>query len=259
MDPEILPVLKNKASDFKLIRAVFNEKEFEARSSFLNSLWAFIEKGNFKNIDKYQKVILTLVSKNLKRCFKEKKAIEGPLEFKLMSENPALRVLRAKWARRRGLSFEKKVFNYLKTSFISQDLPAFVYRNIAQFSFQPYDLGIFSKYTRPILIECKRSGFDFSKHGPYLNSCTRRYKCFKKNFSKIKETILKAGVPAYFCYGGLELKNFYLVSFKKVVAALDQIETKNFYLNQNDFKKVSFDQVFTLKDLVSLQSNFYAQ
>lgn len=138
-------------------------------------------------LNKVLKKIERLTATNLRKQLKKEKNIKGALEFHLFKANKSLRVLRSKWARKRGLNFEDHIRDFLNYLFVKYSIPHHTYRNhVSKFEAQPFDLLVFRKSTFPLLLECKASGVKTLKNNSIiLRADSRRY----SNYDLKKQSI----------------------------------------------------------------------
>lgn len=229
----LLKTLKEHLKELLLVEESLKTKK-------INELWSLLK--DLKE-DTHKNKLIKLLDKSvighLKNLFKQGAPILGSYETKLIQESPTLKLLRSKWARKRGASFERVVLNFFKKHLEVHNLKAFVLINrVSKFEYQPFDLVIYRK--NPILLECKASGVSKKKEFYRIDPCSRRYQCYKKNLEKIQKTIHQSEIPFCFVFGNLADRELIIVPHREITNNLETLNTK--YHSLNSYLKVSLDE-----------------
>lgn len=180
----------------ELLKELDNQKDPYKRNLFINEYY----QKNSDNLDLKNK-LKKLVKKNLKELFSKGENYGGVLEQELLTQDPKLRTLRSKWARKKGRNFEKNVVEYFNNKESYAQINPFRYQN------QLYDIIVFLKDRSPLVIQCKSQGVKFKKGQLKLMGNSRRFVNYLKNKEKIK--LLSEFVSFYFAFGSEE--GFYMI------------------------------------------------
>ena len=225
--------------EFKEFLKTLKDKTQEEFSLLINEWY----RNN--NISKQSLVFKSLknaVIKNLKKQFKTGVAYKGALEETFILENPKLRILRGKWARKRGLSFQKTVLKLFNLYFHTKQHSAFCNINyVNRFAYQPYDIIVFIKDKPPILLECKAAGLVSDKNNTYLKSCSRRYVRALKNKINTVNTIEKINIPYYYVFGDIPHNKLHIVRSKHILNNIPSLYTKKLFLENNQYLTLPLD------------------
>lgn len=180
--------------------------------------------------------------RNLKRQFKEGVNIKGVLEKEFIEADPELKILRGKWARKRGANFEKTIVRIFNQYFEEHGILGYANLNyVTTFLYQPYDVCVFVKEAPPLLLECKASGVAKVKDKVVIKACNRRYTRATANKEKIAHTIERLGLPYYYVYGDFENDKFYIVNAKHVMSNLPGLYTRKVDLQDGSYLHLELD------------------
>lgn len=225
--------------EFRLYIRTLKGKSNKEISVELNN-WYAEHKGSI--MDPVWQVLKNNLYRNLKRQFKEGVNIKGTLEKDLIEADVALKVLRGKWARKRGANFEKSIVRLFNQYFVEQKLYCYANLNyVTTFLYQPYDICIFVKDTPPILLECKASGVTKVKDRTIIKACNRRYTRATANKEKIGYTIERLCLPYFYVFGDFENDKFYIVRSRHIMCNLPGLYTRKVDLQEGEYLHLDLD------------------
>lgn len=188
---------KLKQEEFILKR---NPSYIEQLSDYYNLEYKNIQKKEIpqKMKDTISNFLKKRVIKNLKEGFKAGLFYKGALEHQYLLQDPSLKSLRSKAARKRGHTFEVIVKENIEKYLGKTNQQGYVFKvPCGRFGNQPFDLILFLKNQNTYLLECKAGGVIVkNSNEKTLEHCTRRYSCYSKMIPKIGS--LRATHTPYF-------------------------------------------------------------
>lgn len=239
---------KLKLKQFKVFLREVNAKSNKEISVTLNHWYV-----NNKESATEQMLLLlkTNLYKNIKRQFKEGVNIKGALEHEYIEKDLSLKVLRGKWARRRGLHFEKIIVKVFNSYFTENNIACYSNLNyVSPFLYQPYDVCIFVKSKPPILLECKAAGVSTVNSKTAIKACNRRYLRAFANKDNIKRSIEDLKTPYYYVYGDFQNNKFYIVNARHVLSNLPLLYTRKVELKDTEYLHLDLDPSTWSSDVI---------